>query len=233
MTESTFESRRGQFAENRPRWTRREIAHRVVADIPEGWFVNLGIGMPTLLTDVIDSRREIVFHSENGIVGMGPYADIVERDDDLINAGKDYVTVVTGAAFTSHCDAFGLIRGGHLDLAVMGAFQVAVNGDFANWKIPGAKVDAVGGAMDLSSGATQVWIMMDLFDQAGEPKLLERCTYPLTGCGVVKPIYTDVAVFEITGEGVALCEIASGFGFDELKDLLPVVNAGPKQPRPL
>ncbi len=204
------------------RWTRREIAQRLSLDIGDGWFVNLGIGMPTLLADVIDPTREVVFHSENGIVGMGPYADAETGDDDLINASKDYVTVVTGAAYTSHCDSFGLIRGGHLDLAVMGAFQVALNGDFANWKVPGSKIDAVGGAMDLAAGATRVWIMMDLFDRAGESKLQEHCTYPLTGCGVVERIYTDVAVFEIVDERVIVVEMAKGLRFDELQKALPV-----------
>jgi 3-oxoadipate CoA-transferase beta subunit len=178
--------------------------------------------MPTVLADVTDSNREVVFHSENGIVGVGPYAAVEERDDDLINAGKDYVTVTKGAAFISHCDSFGLIRGGHLDLAVMGAFQVAANGDFANWKVPGSKIDAVGGAMDLSSGATRVWIMMDLFDRNGESKIQSRCTYQLTGCGVVERVYTDVAVFEITAAGVAVTEVAPLFGFDELQRRIPV-----------
>jgi 3-oxoadipate CoA-transferase beta subunit len=198
------------------------MAQRLSSDISDGWFVNLGIGMPTMLADVTESHREIVFHSENGIVGMGPYAGVDSKDDDLINADKEYVTVVTGAAYMSHCDSFGLIRGGHLDLAVMGAFQAAVNGDFANWKVPGSKIDAVGGAMDLAAGAARVWIMMDLFDRAGESKLREHCTYPLTGCGVVERVYTDLAVFEITGEGILVVEITSGWSFNELQNLVPV-----------
>jgi 3-oxoadipate CoA-transferase, beta subunit len=194
----------------------------VSTDIPDGWFVNLGIGMPTQLADITDSKREIIFHSENGIVGLGTYAPLEDRDDDLINAGKEYVTVVTGAAFISHSDSFGLIRGGHLDLAVMGAFQVAANGDFANWKVPGSKIDAVGGAMDLSAGVTRVWIMMDLFDKHGDSKIQPRCTYPLTGCGVVERIYSDVAIFELTDTGVAVRQIADGYGLEELQRRVPV-----------
>ena len=208
--------------DTRPRWSRREIAQRVSADIPDGWFVNLGIGMPTHLADITNSSREIIFHSENGIVGLGPYAATEDRDDDLINAGKEYVTVVTGAAFTSHSDSFGLIRGGHLDLAVLGAFQVAANGDFANWKVPGAKIDAVGGAMDLAAGVTRVWIMMDLFDKDGESKLQPRCTYPLTGCGVVERVYTDHAVFEIADTDVSVTEVVDGVDFEELRRRIPV-----------
>ncbi|MGB8195459.1 MAG: 3-oxoacid CoA-transferase subunit B [Acidimicrobiales bacterium] len=222
MSEPTSASPTFGGDDARPRWTRRDIAALVSADIPDGSFVNLGIGMPTQLANITDSNREIIFHSENGIVGLGRHAAVDEQDDDLINAGKEYVTVVTGAAFISHSDSFGLIRGGHLDLCVMGAFQVAANGDFANWKVPGSKIDAVGGAMDLAAGVTRVWIMMELFDKNGESKIQPSCTYPLTGCGVVERVYSDIAVFDLTDSGVAVTKILDGYNLEELQRRIPV-----------
>jgi 3-oxoadipate CoA-transferase beta subunit len=200
----------------------RQLAARLSQDIPEGWFVNLGIGKPTAIANAVGHDREIVFHSENGVIGVGPFDDESIRDDDLINAGKQYITVVSGAAFISHCDSFALIRGGHLNLAVMGAFQVAENGDFANWSIPGDKVGAVGGAMDLGASAQRVWIMMDLFDRTGVSKIRQRCSYPLTSPGVVGRVYTDLALFEITPDGFLVRELVEGLSFDELQRHVPV-----------
>jgi 3-oxoadipate CoA-transferase beta subunit len=202
--------------------TSRELAARLAADIPDGWFVNIGIGQPTVIADVVDSRHEIIFHSENGIVGVGHFADDAAEDDDLINAGKEHITIVNGAAFVHHSDSFALIRGGHLDLAVMGAFQVAENGDFANWIIPGTKIPAIGGAMDLASGAKRVWIMMDLFDPAGVSKLCERCSYPLTARGVVERVYTDLAIFDVGTNGFVIRELVDGLSPTELQGHLPV-----------
>lgn len=204
------------------RRTPRQLAARLAADIADGWYVNIGIGMPTVITDVVDPDREIIFHSENGIIGVGPFAEDSAQDDDLINASKEFVTVVSGAAFVHHSDSFALIRGGHLDLAVMGAFQVAENGDFANWSLPGAKIPAIGGAMDLAVGAKRVWIMMDLFDPSGASKLCERCSYPLTSRGVVKRVYTDLAIFEVSTTGFIIHELVEGLSLEELQRRVPV-----------
>ena len=204
------------------RRTSRELAARLAADIPDGWFVNIGIGKPTIIADVVEPEREIVFHSENGIVGVGHFAEGSAQDDDLINASKEPITIVSGAAFVHHSDSFALIRGGHLDLAVMGAFQVAENGDFANWSIPGAKIPAIGGAMDLAVGAKRIWIMMDLFDRTGASKLCERCSYPLTARGVVERVYTDLAIFEISTTGFVVRELVEGLNLEELQRYVPI-----------
>jgi 3-oxoadipate CoA-transferase beta subunit len=204
------------------RRTTRQLASRLAADIPDGWFVNIGIGKPTVIADVVDPKREIIFHSENGIIGVGRFAEGAAQDDDLINAGKEFVTLVSGAAFVHHTDSFALIRGGHLDLAVMGAFQVAENGDFANWDVPGTKIPAIGGAMDLASGAQRIWIMMDLFDPAGTSKLCERCTFPVTSRGVVKRVYTDLAIFEVSTTGFIVHELVEGLSLEELQRHVPV-----------
>jgi 3-oxoadipate CoA-transferase beta subunit len=200
----------------------RQVAARVAQDIPEGWFVNLGIGKPTVIADVIEPWREIILHSENGIIGVGGFADDSNRSDDLINAGKESITIVSGAAFVNHCDSFALIRGGHLDLTVMGAFQVAENGDFANWSIPGAKIPAVGGAVDLAAGAKKVWIMMDFFDREGVSKLCERCTYPLTARGVVERVYTDLGVFDIVDGSFVVRELVDGLELETIQRHVPV-----------
>jgi 3-oxoadipate CoA-transferase, beta subunit len=200
----------------------RDLAIRLAEDIQDGWFVNLGIGKPTTIADVVDLDREIIFHSENGLVGMGRYAEGAEIDTELINAGKEHVTMVKGASIVHHSDSFALVRGGHLDLTVMGAFQVAQNGDFANWTIPGEKVPAVGGAMDLAVGAKRVWVMMDLFDRGGTSKLCDRCWYPLTAQRAVQRVYTDLAVFDIAPEGFVVQEIVDGLSFDELQRYVPV-----------
>ena len=204
------------------RRNRRQLAARLAADIPDGWFVNLGIGMPTAIGDVVDLEREIVFHSENGIIGVGHFAQDADQDGDLINAGKEPITVVKGAAFVNHSDSFALIRGGHLDLTVMGAFQVAENGDFANWSVPGASAPGVGGAIDLAVGAKRVWIMMNLFDHDGMSKLCERCSYPLTSRGVVERVYTDFAVLEVATTGFVIRELVEGMSLGELQSHIPV-----------
>lgn len=180
-----------------PRWTRHQIAARVAADIPDGSYVNLGIGLPTLVADQVPAGREIVFHSENGLLGMGPAPAPEAVDPDVINAGKQPVTVIPGGCFMAHADSFALIRGGHLDLAVMGGFEVSSAGDLANWSGDGDTVPAVGGAMDLAAGARQVWVAMTHTTSDGRPKLVDRCHLPLTSPGVVRRVYTDLAVLDV------------------------------------
>jgi 3-oxoadipate CoA-transferase, beta subunit len=181
----------------RQRWTRAEVAARVAADIPDGAYVNLGIGMPTLVADWLPAGREVVFHSENGLLGVGPAPPPGEGDPDLINAGKDRVSVVAGGCYMSHADSFTLIRGRHLDLAVLGGFEVSSSGDLANWAGGGDTVPAVGGAMDLAVGARDVWVAMSHTTGSGAPKLVEKCSLPLTAPGVVSRVYTNVAVVQV------------------------------------
>jgi 3-oxoadipate CoA-transferase beta subunit len=202
------------------RLTRRQIAWRVAQDIADGAYVNLGIGMPEMVSDYLPEDREIIFHSENGILGMGPAPAPGKEDYDLINAGKNPVTMVPGGAYFHHTDSFAMIRGGHIDICVLGAFQVSASGDLANWSTgaPGA-VPAVGGAMDLAVGAKRVFVMTDHTTRNGAPKLVERCTYPLTGPGVVSAIYTDLAVIDVTGEGLVVRELIGDMEFDELQGL--------------
>ena len=189
------------------RISREELAARIAADIPEGSYVNLGIGAPTLVADFLPDGQEIILHTENGLLGMGPAPATSLIDPDLINAGKQPVTELAGAAYFHHADSFGMMRGGHLDICVLGAFQVSQGGDLANWSTgaPGA-IPAVGGAMDLAIGAKRVFVMTDLLTKTGEPKLVEHCTYPLTGVGCVTRVYTDHAVFDVTPEGFAVRE---------------------------
>ena len=203
-----------------PRLSRRQIAWRVAQDIPDGAYVNLGIGMPEMVSDHLPEDREIIFHSENGILGMGPAPAPGEEDYDLINAGKKPVTMLPGGAYFHHTDSFAMIRGGHIDICVLGAFQVSATGDLANWSTgaPGA-VPAVGGAMDLAVGAKRVLVMSDHTTREGAPKLVERCTYPLTGVGVVSAVYTDLAVIDVTGEGLVVRELIGDLEFDELRGL--------------
>ncbi|OZI25933.1 3-oxoadipate CoA-transferase [Bordetella genomosp. 9] len=183
--------------------SRDQMAARVARDIPEGAYVNLGIGLPTLVANHLPADREIVLHTENGMLGMGPAPAKGQEDYDLINAGKQPVTQVPGTSFFHHADSFAMMRGGHLDICVLGAFQVSVDGDLANWHTGGADaIPAVGGAMDLASGAKQVFVMMELTTREGLSKLVPRCTYPLTGVRCVSRVYTDVAVFEIRADGV-------------------------------
>lgn len=199
-------------------WTREQIAARTAQDIPNGSYVNLGIGIPELVAKFVPEGREFIYHTENGLLGMGPPPEEDQRDLDLMNAGKKYVTAVSGAAYFHHADSFSMIRGGHLDVCVLGTMQVAANGDIANWSTgaPGA-IPAVGGAMDLVQGVKQIFVVTQHTTKTGEPKLVERCSYPLTGVGVVSRVYSDLAVIDITPEGFRLVELAPGVSFDDVK----------------
>jgi len=204
-------------AKSRP-MTRAEMAARVARDIPEGWYVNLGIGAPLQVADYVPPEREVIFHSENGVLGMGPAPAAEEINRWLINAGKQYVTLREGGAYMHHADSFGLIRGGHLDLCVLGAFQVAENGDIANWSISdNDSAPAVGGAMDLAVGARRVWVLMEHQTKSGESRLVRRCTYPLTALGVVKRVYTNLAVLDVTPDGFAVRDMVDGLTLDALQ----------------
>lgn len=202
------------------RLTRPQIAWRVAQDIHDGAIVNLGIGMPELVANHLPSDREILFHSENGILGMGPEPGPNARDYDLINAGKKPVTLLPGGSFFHHADSFAMIRGGHIDICVLGAFQVSATGDLANWSTgrPDA-IPAVGGAMDLAVGAKQVFVMSEHCTRNGDPKLVDRCTYPLTGVGVVTTVYTDLAVIDVTADGMTVREIVEDMDFESLQSL--------------
>ena len=187
-------------------------------DIDDGAVVNLGIGMPTLVANHLGADKEVMLHSENGIVGMGPAPVAGQEDYDLINAGKQPVTLLPGGAFFHHADSFAMMRGGHLDVCVLGAFQVAANGDLANWHTGQADaIPAVGGAMDLAIGAKKTWVMMEHTTKSGEPKIVPRCTYPITGLGCVSRVYTDLAVLDITPNGLVVREMAEGLDFAALQ----------------
>jgi len=198
-----------------------ELARRVAQDIFEGAYVNLGIGMPTLVANHLPAGLEVVLHSENGVLGMGPAPAPGEEDYDLINAGKQPVTLLPGGAFFHHADSFGMMRGGHLDICVLGAFQVSATGDLANWHTgaPDA-IPAVGGAMDLAIGAKQTWVMMDLLDKQGRSKIVSACSYPLTGIACVKRIYGDLATLECTPLGLRLIDSVEGLSHAALETLL-------------
>jgi len=206
-----------------PVWTRDQIAARVAVDIPDGAVVNLGIGLPTKVANHLPADREVILQSENGVIGMGPAPAKGEEDYDLINAGKQPVTLLPGGCYFHHADSFAMMRGGHLDVCVLGAFQVAANGDLANWSTgaPNA-IPAVGGAMDLAIGAKKTYVMMDLLTKTGESKLVAECSYPLTGVACVSRVYTDVAVFDLTPEGTQVIDIVPGLSFEELQKLTAV-----------
>ena len=202
------------------KWNRGQMAARVARDIPEGAYVNLGIGLPTLVANHLPKDREVFLHSENGILGMGPAPAPGEEDDDLINAGKQPLTLLPGGAYFHHADSFGMMRGGHLDICVLGAFQVSVRGDLANWHTGAADaIPAVGGAMDLAIGAKKTYAMMEHLTKSGESKLVEACTYPLTGIGCVSRVYSDLAVIDITTSGLQVIDIVDGLSFGQLQTL--------------
>lgn len=205
------------------RFSRDDMARRVAQDIPEGAYVNLGIGLPTMVANHLDKSRDIFLHSENGILGMGPAPAAGEEDEDVINAGKQPVTLLTGGSYFHHGDSFAMMRGGHLDICVLGAFQVSVQGDLANWHTgaPDA-IPAVGGAMDLAIGAKSVYVMMEHQTKTGESKIVQSCTYPLTGIGCVNRIYTDLAVMDVTPQGLIVRDIAEGLSLQELEKLTGV-----------
>jgi 3-oxoadipate CoA-transferase beta subunit len=206
---------------------RNALAARIASDIPYGAYVNLGIGAPTLVADHLDPALDVILHTENGLLGMGPAVTGDAVDPDLSNAGKIPVSALPGASYFHQADSFGMMRGGHLDICVLGAFQVSVHGDLANWHTGDADaIPAVGGAMDLAVGAKQSWVMMDLLTKSGESKLIETCTYPLTGVGCVTRVYTDLALFEVGASGTRVLD-RFGTTLDELRELtgLPLEEA--------
>lgn len=207
---------------------RNQIAARVARDIPEGAYVNLGIGLPTLVANHFDADKEVFLHTENGILGRWVAAEQGYEDWDLINAGKEPIALLPGASFFHHADSFGMMRGGHLDICVLGAYQVSAKGDLANWHTgsPNA-IPAVGGAMDLAVGAKKVYVIMELLNKKGESKLLEQCSYPVTGLECVSRVYTDYATFEIESDGVKVIEIVKNISINELQKLIPI----PIQPK--
>jgi 3-oxoadipate CoA-transferase, beta subunit len=210
-----------------PRLTRSQMAAAVARDIPNGSYVNLGIGVPTLVADFVPDDRQIILHTENGMLGMGRAALAVEIDEDLINAGKIFVTEEVGAAYFHHADSFAMMRGGHIDYCVLGAYQVSSAGDLANWRTNSAtSIPGVGGAMDLAVGAQHVFVVMELFTKEGVSKLVESCSYPLTAARCVERIYTDVAVFDVTQEGLAVREIFDDTDLMALSEMigLPLID---------
>ena len=199
-------------------WSRDEMAQRAALDIPDGSYVNLGIGMPELIAKYVPAGREVIYHTENGLLGMGPAPEAGQEDPELINAGKKQVTAIAGAAYFHHADSFSMIRGGHIDVCVLGTMQVAANGDIANWSTgaPDA-IPAVGGAMDLVQGVKKIYVITQHTTKTGDPKLVERCSYPLTGPGVVSRIYTNLAVVDVTPDGFQVVELAPGITFEEVE----------------
>lgn len=198
-------------------WTREEMAQRVAADIADGSCVNLGIGIPELVAQFVPRGREVIFQTENGLLGMGPPPPAGQEDPDLINAGKKCVTAIPGAAYFHHADSFAMIRGGHIDVCVLGAMQVSAHGDLANWSTGEAEaIPAVGGAMDLVAGVKQIFVITEHTTKTGEPKIVEECTFPLTGRGCVNRIYTNLAIIDVTPNGLIVRELAPGVTLEQL-----------------
>lgn len=202
------------------KWSKTQMAARVARDIADGMVVNLGIGLPTLVANHLDAAREVMMHSENGVIGFGPAPAAGEEDYDLINAGKEPVTLLPGGCFFHHADSFAMMRGGHIDVCVLGAFQVAANGDLANWHTGQADaIPAVGGAMDLATGARRTWVMMEHTTRTGAPKIVPQCSYPLTGLGCVSRIYTDLAVIDLQGGELRVVDLVDVLAFQDLQAL--------------
>lgn len=198
-------------------WTREDMAKRAARELKDGFYVNLGIGIPTMVANYIPEDMDVTLQSENGMLGMGPFPYEGEQDPDLINAGKQTITELRRTSYFSSADSFGMIRGGHIDLSILGAMEVAENGDLANWMIPGRMVKGMGGAMDLVAGVKKVVVIMDHVSKSGDPKLLKKCTLPLTGVGVVDMVITDLGVFEIAGGEMTLVELAPDVTVDEIR----------------
>ena len=198
-------------------WDRNQMAERAAAELEDGFYVNLGIGIPELVAKFVPEGREFIYHTENGMLGMGPPPDEGERDLDLMNAGKKYVTAVPGAAYFHHADSFSMIRGGHIDLSILGAMEVSESGDLANWMIPGKLVKGMGGAMDLVAGVGRVVVITDHNNKKGAPKLLKECTLPLTGKSVVDLIITNLGVFDVVEGGLKIVELADGISREEVE----------------
>ena len=201
-------------------WSRTEMAQKVALDIPDGSYVNLGIGIPEMVADFVPEGRELIYQTENGLLGMGPVPEKEKGDRELVNAGKKYVTTIPGAAFFHHADSFGMIRGGHIDICVLGTMQVSKNGDIANWST-GAKdaIPAVGGAMDLVAGVKRIFVITQHVTKKGDPKIVEECTFPLTGKGVVERIYTNLAILDVKKDGLFIKEMAPNVTFNYLQEL--------------
>jgi 3-oxoadipate CoA-transferase beta subunit len=213
-----------------PRWSRVEMAQRVARDIPDGSVVNLGIGLPTLVANHLPPGREIVIHSENGVLGVGPAPAAGSEDPDLINAGKQPVTLLPGGSFFHHADSFAMMRGGHLDFCVLGAYQVSASGDLANWHTGAADaIPAVGGAMDLAVGAKQTFVMMEHCSRDGASKLVPSCQYPLTAIGCVARVYTDLAIIDLSAGKAVARERVAGVSFEELQRVTAIALIGPRE----